>query len=327
MLYSSIYRLTNSTGAADRIDDTLETASDLSLDSLSQRDRSKQRRSSVLGSAAEIAPAQSTTHDIHTDPASAGSPADLEEEASSEGAFNPETGEINWDCPCLGGMAHGPCGEDFKAAFSCFVFSTEEPKGMDCIDNFKKMQDCFREHPDVYAGELADDDEDGMMEEGLAGERGELEQEVQERRKAMREQQTERQGEAEPPKRLLEEHVAPASSTGKSSPAISPSSTPKKTQSRARPSASVESRPAKTEDSEQAASERRETMGENAPSKLTSTAGSEGRETRKSAPAPVQDGAHPDQDKFDADLELQPKAWHDARDVEAGSAENKKEGA
>lgn len=47
------------------------------------------------------------------------------------------TGEINWDCPCLGGMAHGPCGEEFKAAFSCFVYSTEEPKGMDCIEKFK----------------------------------------------------------------------------------------------------------------------------------------------------------------------------------------------
>ena len=60
-----------------------------------------------------------------------------EEEASQEGAFNEETGEINWDCPCLGGMAHGPCGEQFRAAFSCFVFSKEEPKGMDCIENFK----------------------------------------------------------------------------------------------------------------------------------------------------------------------------------------------
>jgi mitochondrial intermembrane space import and assembly protein 40 len=65
------------------------------------------------------------------------SPEELEEEAGAQGAFNPETGEINWDCPCLGGMAHGPCGEEFKAAFSCFVFSEEEPKGMDCIDKFK----------------------------------------------------------------------------------------------------------------------------------------------------------------------------------------------
>lgn len=61
----------------------------------------------------------------------------LEEEAGQQGAFNPETGEINWDCPCLGGMAHGPCGEEFKAAFSCFVYSDQEPKGVECIDKFK----------------------------------------------------------------------------------------------------------------------------------------------------------------------------------------------
>jgi intermembrane space import and assembly protein 40 len=66
-----------------------------------------------------------------------GSPADLEEEAGTQGAFNEETGEINWECPCLNGMAHGPCGEDFKAAFSCFVYSKEEPKGVECIEKFK----------------------------------------------------------------------------------------------------------------------------------------------------------------------------------------------
>ena len=73
------------------------------------------------------------------------SPAALEEEADGEGAFNPETGEINWDCPCLGGMAHGPCGEEFKAAFSCFVFSKEEQKGMDCIDQFQ-----YASRPSAY---------------------------------------------------------------------------------------------------------------------------------------------------------------------------------
>lgn len=87
-----------------------------------------------------------------------GSPEDLEQEASQEGAFNEETGEINWDCPCLGGMAYGPCGEQFRAAFSCFVFSKEEPKGVDCIEHFKAMQTCFREHPDVYGAELEDDE-------------------------------------------------------------------------------------------------------------------------------------------------------------------------
>ncbi|KXX72939.1 Mitochondrial intermembrane space import and assembly protein 40 [Madurella mycetomatis] len=89
-----------------------------------------------------------------------GSPEALEQEATQQGAFDPETGEINWDCPCLGGMAHGPCGEEFKAAFSCFVYSKEEPKGMDCIDKFQHMQDCFRKYPEIYGSELADDDDD-----------------------------------------------------------------------------------------------------------------------------------------------------------------------
>ncbi|OTB03907.1 hypothetical protein M426DRAFT_12201 [Hypoxylon sp. CI-4A] len=91
------------------------------------------------------------------DPPAEGSPEALEKEASQQGAFNPETGEINWECPCLGGMAHGPCGEEFRAAFSCFVYSNEEPKGMDCIDKFQHMQDCFRLHPEVYGEELEDD--------------------------------------------------------------------------------------------------------------------------------------------------------------------------
>lgn len=88
---------------------------------------------------------------------------ELEEEAGKEGAFNEETGEINWDCPCLGGMAHGPCGEEFKEAFSCFVYSKEEPKGIECIEKFKGMQDCFRKYPDVYSEELRD--EEALQEE------------------------------------------------------------------------------------------------------------------------------------------------------------------
>ncbi|KAK9370485.1 hypothetical protein V1509DRAFT_615929 [Lipomyces kononenkoae] len=70
------------------------------------------------------------------------------------GAYNPRTGEINWDCPCLGGMAHGPCGEEFKAAFSCFVFSEDEPKGVNCVPLFEVMQNCFRKYPDTYADDL-----------------------------------------------------------------------------------------------------------------------------------------------------------------------------
>lgn len=41
-----------------------------------------------------------------------------------------ESGDINWNCPCLGGMATGPCGVEFRNAFSCFHYSDAEPKGI-----------------------------------------------------------------------------------------------------------------------------------------------------------------------------------------------------
>ncbi|KAJ9569757.1 uncharacterized protein HLK63_D03685 [Nakaseomyces glabratus] len=94
----------------------------------------------------------------------------VEEEVKQESAYNPDTGEINWDCPCLGGMAHGPCGEEFKAAFSCFVYSEAEPKGIDCVEKFQHMQDCFRRYPEHYAEQLADpaDDENVDHEKNLS---------------------------------------------------------------------------------------------------------------------------------------------------------------
>ena len=45
----------------------------------------------------------------------------LAEEDEEFGVLLPN-GEINWDCPCLGGMPHGPCGQEFKDAFSCFHY-------------------------------------------------------------------------------------------------------------------------------------------------------------------------------------------------------------
>ena len=91
--------------------------------------------------------------------------ANQEQQQENEGAFNPDTGEINWDCPCLGGMAHGPCGEEFKQAFSCFVFSKLEPQGIDCIDKFEKMRQCFKQHPDHYKEEFYQDDDSESQED------------------------------------------------------------------------------------------------------------------------------------------------------------------
>jgi len=71
-------------------------------------------------------------------------------------------GEINWNCPCLGGMATGPCGLEFREAFSCFHYSTADPKGSDCRVAFETMQSCMSQYPALYEskGMSADDLED-----------------------------------------------------------------------------------------------------------------------------------------------------------------------
>lgn len=67
-------------------------------------------------------------------------------------------GSINWNCPCLGGMATGPCGMEFREAFTCFHYSTAEPKGSNCYSVFGEMQDCMSKYPTVY--EKGDNDEE-----------------------------------------------------------------------------------------------------------------------------------------------------------------------
>ena len=118
--------------------DSAEAESSLTIDSIKPKIREqKQKKPAPAPTPAAPEAPQDDAQQPSPESASMMSPEELEAEAGQEGAFNPETGEINWDCPCLGGMAHGPCGEEFKAAFSCFVYSSEEPKGIDCIEKFK----------------------------------------------------------------------------------------------------------------------------------------------------------------------------------------------
>lgn len=100
------------------------------------------------------------------------STSDFENGAESEedsgepaSAVNPETGEINWDCPCLKSALEPPCGHTFKAAFSCFVSSKTEPKGIDCQELFKVMQECFQAHPEKYGSILSDEEDDDTNDE------------------------------------------------------------------------------------------------------------------------------------------------------------------
>merc|ERR1712059_209663 len=69
-------------------------------------------------------------------------------------------GDINWNCPCLGGMAVGPCGVEFREAFSCFHYSESEPKGTDCIEKFGEMQKCMQGYPELFEESKKDKSEE-----------------------------------------------------------------------------------------------------------------------------------------------------------------------
>lgn len=50
-------------------------------------------------------------------------------------------------------MASGPCGTEFKDAFTCFHYSKEEVKGSECLEQFRAMQECMQRYPELYPHE------------------------------------------------------------------------------------------------------------------------------------------------------------------------------
>ncbi|CAL1289809.1 unnamed protein product [Larinioides sclopetarius] len=67
-----------------------------------------------------------------------------------EGLLLPN-GEINWGCPCLGDAAIGPCSVEFRASLGCFHRSTADPKGSDCLQEFRDVNDCMERYPDLFS--------------------------------------------------------------------------------------------------------------------------------------------------------------------------------
>ncbi|XP_077430337.1 mitochondrial intermembrane space import and assembly protein 40 [Vanacampus margaritifer] len=93
------------------------------------------------------------TKEDHDAPSNAELIADDPHDPYEEHGLILPNGDINWNCPCLGGMASGPCGTQFKEAFSCFHYSKEEVKGSECIDHFRNMQECMQRYPELYPQE------------------------------------------------------------------------------------------------------------------------------------------------------------------------------
>ncbi|KAL3622603.1 Oxidoreductase [Castilleja foliolosa] len=72
------------------------------------------------------------------------------------------------ECPCIAHLRSGPCGAQFSEAFVCFLKSTAEEKGSDCVHPFVALQKCIKANPDAFSKDVMEDEDDVKKEEKLA---------------------------------------------------------------------------------------------------------------------------------------------------------------
>lgn len=63
------------------------------------------------------------------------------------------------ECPCIAHLRSGPCGVQFSDAFVCFLKSTAEEKGSDCVNPFVALQNCIKANPDAFSNDVLEEDE------------------------------------------------------------------------------------------------------------------------------------------------------------------------
>lgn len=63
------------------------------------------------------------------------------------------------ECPCIAHLRSGPCGVQFSDAFVCFLKSTAEEKGSDCVNPFVALQKCIKANPDAFSNDVLEEDE------------------------------------------------------------------------------------------------------------------------------------------------------------------------
>ncbi|KAM0938770.1 putative mitochondrial intermembrane space import and assembly protein [Dioscorea sansibarensis] len=61
-------------------------------------------------------------------------------------------------CPCVAELREGPCGTQFSEAFVCFIKSTAEEKGSDCVHPFIALQNCIKANPNAFSEDVLEED-------------------------------------------------------------------------------------------------------------------------------------------------------------------------
>ncbi|KAL9280366.1 Mitochondrial intermembrane space import and assembly protein 40 [Arabidopsis thaliana] len=122
-----------------------------------------------------------TTTTTNTPPPSANSPRDSEDTSSpsmdsllAAAAYGEDDNENEsleakaqraLDCPCIADLRNGSCGSQFSEAFLCFLKSTAEEKGSDCVNPFVALQSCINANPDAFSKSVTGDEKETEKKE------------------------------------------------------------------------------------------------------------------------------------------------------------------
>ncbi|XP_058754466.1 mitochondrial intermembrane space import and assembly protein 40 homolog [Vicia villosa] len=68
------------------------------------------------------------------------------------------------ECPCIADLRSGACGGQFSKAFLCFLKSTSEEKGSDCVSPFVALQSCIKANPDAFSKDILGEGESSKSE-------------------------------------------------------------------------------------------------------------------------------------------------------------------
>ncbi|KAJ6834841.1 mitochondrial intermembrane space import and assembly protein 40-like protein [Iris pallida] len=111
-------------------------------------------------------PTPATTSE--SSPAAASSPPSLEALIAEATDFGGDDENESLDvkaqraleCPCVAELRKGPCGTQFSQAFVCFIKSTAEEKGSDCVSPFILLQNCIKANPDAFPEDVLEDEKE-----------------------------------------------------------------------------------------------------------------------------------------------------------------------
>ncbi|KAL6634811.1 hypothetical protein ACP70R_027482 [Stipagrostis hirtigluma subsp. patula] len=124
-------------------------------------DRDESRRA-ALGDGPSAAAAAGPTSSS-APPSSPGIEALAAEAMAFDGDGNEESIDVKvqkaLECPCLDELKKGPCGSQFIDAFSCYLKSTKEEKGSDCVNPFIAFQNCIKENKEAFIKEILEEEE------------------------------------------------------------------------------------------------------------------------------------------------------------------------